>query len=261
MVGYISIDPYINYPVVQSPHDKPNDWYLHHNFYKRPTENGTIFADKYGAFTHDSRPHNIIIHGHNLVTKNNFQPLMNYRDGRNTEGWKFLKENPVVNFDTLFEAGRYKIFSVYQINVNDVYGAYFDYWRKPYFYTRDDFFEYVTEALDRSHYHTGVDLRYGDELLTLTTCDMSMFSDTRLVIVARRVRVGESPTMNTEDFINNRTNNGRDENRLMKYKMFDAFYKTNNNDRRWAGRQWEISWVEGLTKSWLTEYDKRSGFD
>jgi len=261
MVGYVSIDPYVNYPVVQVPGDKDDDWYLRHNFYGRPTENGTIFVDKYVSFTPDTRPHNVLIHGHNLITKNNFQPLMNYRDSMNTEGWSFLKSNPVIKFDTLYEVGTYKIFSVYQINVNDVYGEFFDYWRKPYFQTRDEFFEYVIESLDRSHYHTGVDLRYGDELLTLSTCDFSMLSDIRLVIVARRVRIGESDYMNPDDFINNRTGNGRDSQGYMKYKMFEAYYRMSNGNKGWAGRNWDISLVEELDEDWLEKYDERSGFN
>ena len=253
-VGFLSIDPYINYPVPQSQGDKADDWYLNHNFKGLPTENGTVFADKYGEFTPFTRPHNTIIHGHNLITKNNFQPLMNYRDSRTTEGWTFLKENPIVKFDTLYEVGAYKIFSVFQINTDDVYGEFYKYWTKPYFNTKDEFYEYVTEALDRSQYHTGVDLEYGDELLTLSTCDFSLLSNIRLVIVARRVRPGESMEMDTDKFINNRENNGRTKDGYMKYKMFDAYYKMSNSNKEWAGRLWDISWVNGLD-----EYLKRTG--
>ena len=249
-VGYLSIDPYINYPVPQAGSDKPEDFYLHHNYYGRKTENGTIYADSAGKFTYDSRPHNIVLHGHNLITKNNFQPLLYYRNGVGGvgDGFAFLKENPIIKFDTLYEAGTYKIFSVFQINVDDIYGEFYDYWRKHYFHTRDSFYEYVTEVLDRSQYYTGVDLRYGDELITLSTCDFSILSDIRLVIVARRVRLGETSDMDLDLFVNNRSNNGRTSDGYMKYKMFDAYYKTFNHNRGWAGRQWELDWVEGYSE-------------
>jgi sortase B len=260
-VGYLSIDPHINYPVVQSQGDRPNDWYLKHDFYGNPHQHGTIFADKFGEFTPFSRPHNILIHGHNLINRNKFQPLMNYRDSVTTEGFPFLQENPLINFDTLYEPGVYKIFAVYQMHVNDMYGKYFDYWRRVYFSAKDDFFEYVVESLDRSQYHTDVDLRYGDELLTLSTCDFSLLSDIRLVIVARRVRPDEDPTMNPESFVNLRENNGRTEAGFMKYKMFDTFYRMSNMNRGWARRQWDISRVEGLDYDWLVGYDARVGFN
>ncbi|MCL2071763.1 MAG: class B sortase [Oscillospiraceae bacterium] len=259
-VGYLSIDPFINYPVVQSQGDKPNEWYLNHDFYGAQTRNGTIFADKFGAFTPTSRPHNVLIHGHNLISKNKFQPLMNYRDSWTTEGFPFLKENPIINFDTLYEPGVYKIFAIYQTHVNEMYGKYFDYWRRVYFPSKSDFYEYVVEALDRSHYYTGVDLQYGDELLTLSTCDFSILSDMRLVIVARRVRPGESTDMDTDSFINNRENDGKTPDGYMRYKMFDAFYRMHNRNKGWAGRYWDISWVEGLEREWLRQYDERVGF-
>jgi hypothetical protein len=142
-----------------------------------------------------------------------------------------------------------------------MYGKYFDYWRRVYFPTKDDFYEYVVESLDRSHYHTGVDLQYGDELLTLSTCDFSMLSDIRLVIVARRVRPGEEIDIDPETFINNRENDGRTPDGFMKYKMFDAFYRMSNRNKGWARRQWDISWVEGLNGNWLSEYDERAGFN
>ena len=69
--------------------------------------------------------------------------------------------------------------------------------------------DYIAECLDRSYFYTGVDLQYGDEILTLSTCDFSMFSDMRLVVMARKVREDESLSMNPEEFIDN---TGFDEN-------------------------------------------------
>ncbi|MCL1903673.1 MAG: class B sortase [Oscillospiraceae bacterium] len=259
-VGYLSIDSVIDYPVVQSQGDKSNDWYLNHDFNGEETKNGTIFADKFGEFTPTSRPHNTIIHGHNLMSKNKFQPLVNYRDSMTTEGFPFLKEHPLINFDTLYEPGVYKIFAVYQTHVTDIYGKFFDYWRRVYFPTKDDFYEYVVESLDRSHYYTGVDLKYGDEILTLSTCDFTILDKMRLIIVARRIRPGESTDMDTDAFISNRENGGKTETGFMKYKMSDAFYKMHNKNMGWGGRQWDISMVEGLDRAWLGEYDERAGF-
>ncbi|MCL2037176.1 MAG: class B sortase [Oscillospiraceae bacterium] len=244
-VGYLSIDPYINYPVAQAQGDKSQDYYLHHNFEGRPTENGTIFACKYGEFTPTERPHNVIIHGHNLTTKNMFTPLNRYLE------FDFLKENPIINFDTLYEPGKYKVISVFQTNVDDTLGDYYDYWRKRYFHSKDDFYEYVSEVLDRSRFHTGVDLRYGDELLTLSTCDFNLLDNLRLVVVARRVRYDERAEVDTSQFVNLReTTAGRNSDGLLRYKMFDGFYTHVNRGKGWAGREWDVSRVEGIDE-WL----------
>ena len=249
-VGFLTIDPWIKYPVAQSKGDTPYDWYLNHNFYNVPTTNGTVFADKRGQINvptaaNNGRPANVMLHGHNLLTRNLFQPLVRYR-----ESFEFLKEHPLITFDTLFEPGKYKIFSVYQTNILEEYGEYYNYLAKHHFNSKDDFYEYVTEALDRSRYHTDVDIRYGDELLTLSTCDFSFFSEIRLVVVARRVRDDESPYMDTESFVNLREDNGRTAEGFMKHKMWEAYYHAYNGSRGWAGRLWNTSRVEGVDE-WL----------
>jgi sortase B len=260
-VGFLSISPYIDYPVVQAQGDKPVDYYLNHDFNGRRTENGTIFACKFGEFTPFSRPHNTVIHGHNLITRNNFQPLMNYVQGNEARAFLFLQNNPLIRFDTLYEPGIYKIISVFQTNIYERDGEYYPYYRQRNFENRDHFFEYVTEVLDRSRYHTGVDLRYGDELLTLSTCDFSISGDIRLVIVARRVRWDEVADMNPHTFINLRETTGgsrtagRNSDGLMRYKMFESWYNSSNGGRGWAGREWDTSRVEGLC-DWL----QKTGF-
>ena len=75
-VGWISLYPYIQYPVVQYT---DNEYYLKHNFSGGYNENGTIFADYQGKITADSMPGNTLLYGHNLITNNYFQPLSNYR--------------------------------------------------------------------------------------------------------------------------------------------------------------------------------------
>ena len=69
----------------------------------------------------------------------------------------------------------YKIFSVFLTNTKTEHGEVFDYWTQVYFSSKSEFDNYVAECLDRSYFYTGVDLQYGDELLTLSTCDFSMF--------------------------------------------------------------------------------------
>ena len=40
-------------------------------------------------------------------------------------------------------------------------------------------------------YDTGVEVEFGDEFITLTTCDHSRRHNGRFVVVARRIREGE----------------------------------------------------------------------
>ncbi|MCL1880752.1 MAG: class B sortase [Oscillospiraceae bacterium] len=262
-VGFLSLgdddDPYIHYPVVWRRYD--NEFYLNHNFDRVPTRNGTLFTDGWGIFTapnpitgESGRPDNVVVHGHNIRVRALFHSLRHYVNRDN--GFQFLQDNPIIQFDTLFERGTYKIFAVAQMPVLDHLVAegsreLFPFWRKSHFETSDDFYEYVVELLDRSRFHTDVDLRYGDELLTLATCDASMFGEgVRIVVVARRVREGESYEMNVDEFVNLRAeNSGRTSDGFVKYKMFDSYYRNLNGRNGWVGRHsrnWDTSRVEGL---------------
>ncbi len=231
-VGWVQMYPYIQYPVVQS---EDNEYYLKHNFNGGYNENGTIFADYQGKISADEMPHNTLLYGHNLITNNFFQPLSNFRK----QGIEFLKNNYLLEFDTLYQRNQYKIFSVFLTNTKSEHGEVFNYWTKVYFDSKTDFDSYVAECLDRSYFYTGVDLQYGDELLTLSTCDFSMFSDMRLVVIARKVRADESTSMDPTTFIDN---TGFDDNGNVKRKMFDAYYETYGCE--WAGRQWDTSYIK-----------------
>lgn len=231
-VGYIKIYPIINYPVYQTT---DNNFYLKHNYKKEPAENGAVFADFEVPFTQTSRPNNIIIYGHNLrQAKHFFQPLMNYVNDPN-----YIREHPTIDFDTLYERGTYKIFSVFVTNTEEMHGEIFDYWNNVTFENKAEFDNFAAECLDRSYYYTGVDLKYGDELLTLSTCFFDMFDELRLVVAARRVRENESPLVDAEAFIDN----SKTENGFVQRKMFEAYYET-FAENGWSGRNWDLNYIK-----------------
>ncbi len=235
MVGYVEIYPHVRTPVVQG---EDNEFYLKHNFNKQPTENGTVFADYEVPITADSIPANTIIYGHNLITKNMFEPLSQYRKN----GIDFLKENYRINYDTIYKKNQYLIFAVFLANFDPTRGDVFNYQNYVSFSNKSEFDNFVAECLDRSYYYTGIDIEYGDELLTLSTCDFAYFRyDMRLVVVARKVRDDESPVLDPETFIDN---SGFDENGNLKRKMFKDFYSIYAYNCEWGGRKWDTSWIK-----------------
>ncbi len=232
-VGWLTLYPYIQYPVVQAD---DNEYYLKHTFDGGYNENGTVFADYQGKISADSMPGNTLLYGHNLITNNLFQPLTYYR-----KDFEFLKENYLLQFDTLYERNYYYIFACFLVNTKEEHGEVFDYWNTVYFDSKTEFDTYIAEILDRSYFYTGVDIEYGDEILTLSTCDFSMFSDMRLVVMGRKVRDNESLELDPETFIDN---SGFDENGNVKRKMFDAYYELYACD--WAGRQWDEKYLKNF---------------
>ncbi|MBE6900839.1 MAG: class B sortase [Ruminococcaceae bacterium] len=204
------------------------EFYLHHDFGRNYLFAGNIFADYQGKIGADEMPDNTILYGHNMLYEYPFAALSNYKQ------LDVLKMSPVIDFNTLYNDNKYKIFSVFLVNTTDEYGEVFDYSNSINFADSADFYDYIVECMDRSLYETGVDIKYGDELLTLSTFDESTgFNDMRLVIVARKVRPDEAPTVDIDKIV-----------RKDSIKYFDAYYEAYGN--RWSGRTWDTSLVEGL---------------
>lgn len=240
MVGYVEIFPWIQSPIVQT---NDNDFYLTHNFYKEEAQYGTVFADYEIPITPDSTPPNTILYGHYMPsTKNMFTPLEHYKDGID-----FLKDHYLISYDTLYEKNHYFIFSVMLLNTDpsrtnpESGDEMFPFWNYATINSKDEFNYYVSECLDRSYYYTGIDLQYGDELLTLVTCDYSTFvDDMRLVVVARKVRDNESSVLDTDKFIDN---SGFNDDGYIQRKMFYHYYQIYGGDT-WAGRHWDPAWLK-----------------
>lgn len=235
-IGWLTIPgTNIDYPVMQNPE---KDYYLHRNFQKQDEFSGTLYVDHKGKITKDSMPQNTIIYGHNMLYKYQFSALMNYK--RNID---FLRMSPVIEFNTLYNNNKYKIISVFMTNVYEEHGEVFDYTHKIYFTNPDEFFDYVLQCEDRSFYETGVDVQYGDEFVTLSTCDQDTSFESRLVVVARKVRPNEPPEVDTEKIV-----------RKDSIKYFDAYYEVFG--QLWKGRTWDTSVVKGLD-----DYIKRNNLE
>ena len=225
-IGWLNVPgTNIDEPVVQTDN---NDDYVHTNFYGEYDFSGTLFADYEGLITPDGMPQNTIIYGHNMRMKYKFSALHNYKD--NIE---FLKVSPLIKFDTLYHSNMYKIISVFVANISTDHGEVFPYTEKIYFKNKADFYDFVLECEDRSIYDTGVDVEYGDEFLTLSTCDMDTGMDLRLVIVARKVRPNESPDVDTDKIVRKDS--------VKYFSVYEYIY-----GQQWFGRTWDTGLVKGL---------------
>lgn len=215
----------IDEPVVQTDN---NDDYLHKNFRGEEEFAGTLFADYEGQITPDSMPHNTVIYGHNMRLKYKFAALHSYK-----ENIEFLKVSPLINFNTLYQNNMYKIFSVFVTNISTDHGEVFDYNNRIYFDNKAEFYDFVLECEDRSIYETGVDIEYGDEFLTLSTCDKDTGMDLRLVIVARKLRDNEQPDVDPEGIVRKDS--------VKYFKVYEDIF-----GKQWKGRTWDTSLVKGM---------------
>ena len=193
-VGWITIDGTgIDYPVVQTDN---NDYYLNHGFDRSWTSVGTVFLDKncsIGSLDDpESETTNLILYGHHTRSKTMFSELVNYKD------LDYYKEHPIITFDTLYKDSEWKIVACMLTNAfsNQDNGQVFAY-NTPEFSDDTAFLTWVEECKLRSIIDTNVDVVADDTVLTLQTCAYD-FTEARMVIVARRVRDGESAEVDVE---------------------------------------------------------------
>lgn len=177
LIGWLRMEEILDLPVVY----KDNEYYLTRDFYKNKSASGTLFLDENHPFRENAQ--NLLLHGHNMKDGTMFGRLVQYETNL-----QFLKNNPFIQYSTLWKKEQYVIFAVLHVSL-DVHSAeFFNYFTHHTFSSDAQFENYVRALQNRSAFSIPVDVDPSDALLTLSTC----LDEDRLVIVARRVRDGES---------------------------------------------------------------------
>ncbi|HHU74008.1 MAG TPA: class B sortase, partial [Clostridiales bacterium] len=194
--GWITVpETNIDYVVLQPPAEDP-EFYLRRNIYKENDKAGSLFLDYKSSIEEKSK--NLVIHGHNMTsTDNMFHYLLEYKK------LNFYKERPVITFDHIYDTGEWKIISVFITNGSNKKEEFFDYTRTN-FEDKSDFLNFVYQLRVRSVLNLDtVDVNEEDQLLTLSTCSYEL-DNYRTVVVARKVREGEDPTVDVESVKKNK---------------------------------------------------------
>ncbi len=161
----------IDYPVM---HRNDNSFYLEHDFYGNYSRNGSLFIDRYCSIYPKSE--NIIIHGHNVDGAPSFGQIKYYRDE------SFYRNSPEIQFDTIYEEGIYEVVSAFVTSVETDGFKYYHFYG---YDNEEQFNEFADYIKTNSLYDTGVPIEYGDQFITLSTCDYSV-EEGRFVVVARK---------------------------------------------------------------------------
>ncbi len=177
LIGWVKIDDTnIDYPVMQT---SDNEYYLTHNLNQENDRNGSIFMDKDCDVLKPST--NYIIYGHHMKSGNMFGKLDLYQDEN------YCKEHPYIQFDTIYEKGTYEVMYVFRSRVYREEEIVFKYYQFIDANSEQEFDSYMSEMASMSLYDTGVTAEYGDQLLTLSTCDYQE-KNGRFVVVAKKVK-------------------------------------------------------------------------
>ena len=92
------------------------------------------------------------------------------------------ERHKIIQFDTLTESAEYEIMAVFKTTVYDENG--FAFYKFVEAESEQDFQEYIEKCKELSLYDTGITAAYGDELLTLSTCEYSSRNG-RMVVVGK----------------------------------------------------------------------------
>jgi len=177
MAGWVVVDgTTINYPVMYSVDE--DNFYLSHDFDRNKSRSGVPFID--GRCSLDPVSTNTIIYGHHMKNGTMFTPLTKFEDEA------FYRQHQMIRFDTLYEQHEYEIISVFESYIfqksEDAYRHY-DFINAT---GKEEFDEFIGVINKRALYDTGKTAAYGDELLTLITCEYHADYG-QLVVVAKKV--------------------------------------------------------------------------
>lgn len=169
VIGWIEMEAIdISYPVVQGT---DNNYYLHRTIQKTDNFAGTIFMDFQNHKNFGDR--NSILYGHNMKNGSMFGMLKKYREQETYDKspyfWIYTK-------DFIY---KYEIYSCAEV---DQYSQ--DY--QITFQDRASFEEFLNRTKNQSAIETGIDVEYGDTVITLSTCTGN--DTTRFIVQGKRIR-------------------------------------------------------------------------
>ncbi|MGN0644584.1 class B sortase [Gemmiger sp.] len=174
-IGWISIEgTNLDFPVMYRPDSK--DFYLRHGFDGEYSNYGVPYLDEDCILTAENRSQNLVIYGHNMKTGTIFGCLTDYKKADT------YRKHPVIEFDTLYGDGSYEVFAAFAIDVvEEPDFAYYD----AIDLDESAFNAFVAEVKRRSDVDSGITPVYGEDLITLSTCEYST-ANGRYVVCARR---------------------------------------------------------------------------
>ncbi len=174
LVGWIRIEgTNIDYPVMQWT---DNQHYLTYSYNGKKSKLGSIYLHKDADVNKPSS--NFIIYGHNITTGVMFNELLDYKKQ------SFYNDHKIIEFTTINKDAKYEIVSVFISKVYNKNDNVFKYYNFINASNEAEYNDYISNVKRLSLYNTGVNAEYGDQLITLTTCEYSQ-KNGRIVIVAR----------------------------------------------------------------------------
>lgn len=176
IIGWLSIGKMQDEAVTQ----RDNEFYMNHDASGKENISGAVFLDENVSLR--MRPYTLILYGHNMRDESRFGWLRKY------ENPDFYRKNLFIDFQTLYEDGRYVIFSEGTVSTEEGNANYLDFFELNSLRS-DERARAIGVLRDVSVLDSDIDVRIDDQILVLVTC-VDKETDRR-VVAARRIREDE----------------------------------------------------------------------
>ena len=177
MIGWLTIPGMLDQAVVQ----KNNTYYLNRDYRGYHNANGALFLEE--GISLKTRPDTYIIFGHNMKTGDMFGSLRLYEDTG------YYRKHALIDFNVLYEDGRYVVFSVADVDTIQGMRRYVPFMQLPGM-EAEQRMDCIRRLQAYSKWYSPIAVSAEDQLLLLVTCEGT--EETRRVVAARRLREGES---------------------------------------------------------------------
>lgn len=176
VVAWISIPKTkINYPVMFTP-DNPQ-YYLRRDFNKKWKISGTPFLGE-GCYLNCD---NMIIYAHNMKTGIMFGGLDKFSKK------EYYETHPYIYIDTKKWKGHYKVVAAFKSEIYRHANKGFEYYNYGGDFTSERYTEFSKQVDNSKNYDTGVRIKKGDKIVTLSTCAYHK-KDGRFVVIAKLMK-------------------------------------------------------------------------
>ena len=167
-------DTKLDYPVMQTPDEQ--DYYLHRNMDGEYSSYGVPYLQ---ANCSTAESDNLIVYGHHMKNGDIFGSLSEYVDK------SYWEEHPQIMLLTEDGEAVYDIFAVFKTTAAEDSPDAVVYHTIVKAEDSAAYIDFVKMVKEHSFYDTGITPLYGEQLLTLSTCEYTL-EDGRLVVVARK---------------------------------------------------------------------------
>lgn len=175
MKAWIRIpDTKVDYPVMHRPAER--DYYLHRNIDGAESSYGVPYLQENCYLGWSD---NLIVYGHHMKNGDIFGSLGSYTD----KG--YWEEHPEIFLMTEDGEAAYEIFAVFKTSASVDNENMIRYHEFVDAQGTQDYDSFVSLVKKNAFYDTGITPEYGEQLLTLSTCEYTL-DEGRLVVVARK---------------------------------------------------------------------------